>query len=143
MVPHACLNLNQRRLVENIYNPFIQSHGLPPVTVPSVPALLATAQRRRDVLAEIHAANPQIVVLLGDEPIEWFLSAFSNKWKKLASFGTNNHDYARLHPVTLGHKTYNILPLVHPRHAAGVGTHSTRWRKLHTAWVANTPDYAL
>jgi hypothetical protein len=39
-----------------------------------------------------------------------------------------------LHEVTLGSRRLRVLPLVHPRQASGIGSHSASWRELHSHW---------
>jgi uracil-DNA glycosylase len=98
---------------------------------------LSDASRRRDILAEIRQAQPEVVILLGDEPIRWFLAYFDDRWKSLADFGREQHSYGQKYLLTLEHESYNVLPLVHPRQAAKLGAHSANWSALHQHWKAN------
>jgi len=75
-------------------------------------------------------------ILLGEAPVRWFLHQFDSRWRRLADFGQDDSVYGRLHDIKIGEKSYRVLPLVHPRQAAKLGTHSTAWHELHRRWVS-------
>lgn len=133
LVPHACMNPSQRAAIEREYEPRRAALGLPVASVPPVPSRLADDERRREILKEIVAARPEVLVLLGDQPIRHFLAHNDRRWRRLADFGEND-GYGRLHEVVLDGRRIQVLPLAHPRQVSGLGTHSARWRKLHTEW---------
>jgi hypothetical protein len=133
LVPHACQNEKQRAAIERAYEPRRKALGLPAVTLPPVPAVLADDGRRSAILAEIEVARPDVLVLLGDQPILHFLAHHDRSWRKLSDFGDGD-DYGRLHKIELAGKKLHVLPLAHPRQVGGLGTHSSKWRKLHRAW---------
>jgi uracil-DNA glycosylase len=130
LVPHTCLNPSQRAAIEREYNPRRSEWNLPAVDLPGVPKAFADARRRAEVLAEIEQAKPEVVVLLGDQPIRHFLAHHDGRWKKLADFD----GYGRLHPVKIGTRTTQVLPLAHPRQVSGLGMHSAEWRRRHEEW---------
>lgn len=138
LVPHSCMNPGQRNAIERSYEPLMQKHGLPTVTLPPVPKQLADEARRNAILDELIASQAGTIILLGDEPIRWFLNIFDNSWRKLGDFGEDAETYGRLHPVQIRSKSYHVLPLVHPRQAARLGAHSQNWHDLHAGWVANS-----
>ncbi|MGB5413768.1 MAG: hypothetical protein WBM26_10430 [Polyangiales bacterium] len=134
LVPHTCLNPAQKTALEREYEPRRETLGLPEVDLPDVPDTFADEARRTQVLTEIRAARPQILVLLGDQPIRHFLSAYDGRWKRLADFGKTRETYGRLHPTNLDGIELTVLPLAHPRQTSGLGRHSSEWKDLHTAW---------
>lgn len=134
LVPHACLNREQQQAVAEHYEPMARQHGLPPVTIPPVPGSFTNAARRREIAEEIAAAQPRLIILLGDQPIRWFLSDYRPE-RRLGEFGDRPPVYGRVHEYQMLGQTYRILPLAHPRQAAALGTHSTTWRKLHRIWM--------
>ena len=136
LIPHACMNRHQRHAIERAYVPRATEFGLPAVRLPPVPATLSDPHRRSAILAEIRQAQPEVVILLGDEPIRWFLSYFDNRWKSLADVGREQHSYGQICPVILEGEAYHVLPLVHPRQAAKLGAHSSVWSELHQNWRA-------
>jgi uracil-DNA glycosylase len=134
LLPHTRLNPGQFKAIKEKYNPKRTKYSLPAVTIPKVPTQFADANRRQEILSEIQLADPKLVILLGDQPIKWFLRAFS-KYGKLAQFGESESTYGKVHPLPIEDSTYNILPLVHPRQAGGLSSHSVGWNGLHRAWV--------
>jgi uracil-DNA glycosylase len=137
LVPHSCLNPNQAKAIDRAYTPLMQQHQLPAVTLPPVPSVLADTARRQAILDEIMLSEAKTIMLLGDEPIKWFLNHFDNRYKRLADFGESPATYGRLHPVTLDERDFHILPLVHPRQAGRLGTHSANWSSLHQHWISD------
>jgi hypothetical protein len=131
LVPHTCLNRNQRAAVEREYVPRMEKFGLPPVTSPPVPKSFADAKRRQEVLDELVESQAAIVVLLGDAPIQHWLSYFDPRWKKLADL----QEYGRLHEVELPGRKVRVLPLTHVRQIAALGAHSPKWFDQHREWV--------
>lgn len=134
LVPHSCLNSNQSAAINRSYASLVKSHGLPPSSLPAVPQILADKHRRMEILAELKESGAEVLMLLGDAPIRWFLRAFTNEWASLSDFGSANETYGRLHEVKIDEKKIQVLPLCHPRQAAALGTHSSRWHSLHSGW---------
>lgn len=131
LVPHTCLNAGQHKAIKRAYEPHESAWKLPAVDLPDVPKMFADAARRADVLAEIEEAKPETIVLLGDQPIRHFLAHHDARWGKLAGFGD---DYGRLHPIKIAGRSYQVLPLAHPRQVSGLGAHSGEWRRRHDGW---------
>jgi len=137
LVPHSCLNSNQLKAIQQHYNPLIEEYNLPVPNIPPVPKELANEKRRQEIILEMIAARPKLIILLGDEPIKWFLAHYNKEYTKLEHFGYTTDLYGRVHRIVLEQKEYNFLPLVHPRQAAGLGNHSSSLRQLHNYWVQN------
>lgn len=130
LLPHTCLNAGQLAAIKREYDPRRGAWKLPAVDLPDVPKTFADDDRRADILAEIEEAKPEVILLLGDQPIRHFLAHHDARWKKLADFD----GYGRLHPVKVAGRSYHVLPLAHPRQVSGLGTHSGEWRRRHDAW---------
>jgi hypothetical protein len=133
-VPYSCLNPKQNGAIQRAYEPRRTALALPEVNLPRVPRRFADDARRGAVLREIDEANPEVLMLLGDQPVRAFLASFDSRWKKLADFGATADTYGRLHEVSLTSRRLKVLPLAHPRQASGLGAHSESWRSLHTSW---------
>jgi uracil-DNA glycosylase len=133
LVPHSCANLGQINAVKRAYS----KYGLPFQTAPQIPSSLADEKRRGEILDEIIESNANNLVLLGDQPIKWFLSHFDNRWKDLSDFGEPPLNYGKLHETKLGGKPIKILPLAHPRQIAKLGSSSDKWYKAHQYWLKN------
>lgn len=130
LVPHTCVNPRQKVAVDKEYVPRQAQFNLPAVDLPPVRKSFADAARRQGVLDELVESQAQVVVLLGDEPIRHWLRHYDARWTKLSDFG----EYGRLHRGNIGGRTYQVLPLAHPRQVGGLGSHSPRWRQAHAAW---------
>ena len=136
MVPHSCVNLWQQAAIERAYLDVVRRHGLPIPSVPAVRKELCDESRRQAILAEIKESAAECLVLLGDQPIKWFLSRFDCRRRRLADFGCTQASYGRMHAVRIGAKEMAVLPLAHPRQVARLGKSSAAWHGLHGAWVA-------
>jgi hypothetical protein len=104
--------------------------------LPPVPNPLCDDKRRDEILAELKESGAGTIVLLGDDPIKWFLSFYDRKWKRLGDFGRDSKTYGKTHRIRIDGKDYDVLPLVHPRQASKLGIHSSEWNKLHQGWIA-------
>jgi len=134
IVPHSCRNPKQDKAIAREYEPLRDSHDLPNVSLPAVPKPLCDDARREALLRELQESNARTVVLLGDEPIRWFLRHHDSRFQRLSDFGVTPDTYGKRHPVRIAGREYLVIPLVHPRHASKLGTHSDRWHALHNAW---------
>jgi uracil-DNA glycosylase len=135
LVPHSCVNPSQRKAIERAYLPIASKYGLAKPTVPPVPTMLADDNRRKAILAEIIESEAKTLILLGDKPIQWFLSYFDNRWGKLSDFGHDSQSYGQLHKVRIGDKEMDVLPLAHPRQIARLGQSSAVWYDSHEKWL--------
>ena len=127
LVPHSCANPKQAAAVQREYLPIAPALDLPEWSVPEVPSAYADDERRDAIAAELLESKAEVVVLLGDRPIRWFLSAYEPQWRKLSDFGVTPETYGRLHEVTVSGRTVFVLPIAHPRQIARLGRSSIRW----------------
>jgi uracil-DNA glycosylase len=135
LVPHSCVNPSQSKAIERAYLPIASKYGLAKHTVPPVPNLLTDENRRKAILDEIIESEARVLILLGDKPIQWFLSYFDNHWSKLSDFGRDNQLYGQLHNTQVGSKEIKVLPLAHPRQIAKLGQSSAIWYDVHEKWL--------
>ena len=143
LLPYSCANPAQAAAVAREYTPLVPA-GLPAPTVGEVPTVLATAGRRAAILEELEESDAEVVMVLGDQPLRWFVSAFdASHHRRLADFGTRHGEYGRLHRVRLGSRERLLLPVAHPRQVARLGTHSDAWASLHEAWTADVAPSLL
>ena len=132
LVPHSCLNNRQNKAIEDRYAPLAKELGMPAASIPRVPEILADDARRQEILAELRESQATTLILLGDQPIKWFLHGFAPQWQSLADF----EPYGRLHPLEIEGLKLNVLPLAHLRQAAMLGQHSPEWYQAHQQWLA-------
>jgi hypothetical protein len=135
LVPHSCVNPSQSKAIERAYLPVASKYGLAEHSVPPVPNRLTDENRRKVILDEIIESESKILILLGDKPIQWFLSFFDNHWRRLSDFGSDNQSYGQLHKVELNGNKMNFLPLAHPRQIAKLGRSSIIWYDAHEKWI--------
>ena len=100
------------------------------------------AARRAEIERELVASGAEVLLTLGDQPLKWFAQHYGTA-ADLSAYGQTPAQYGRLHSVTVAGRKLHLLPLVHPRQAARLGSHSAGWAELHDAWVANPPADVL
>ncbi len=133
LVPHSCVNPSQMKAIERSYEPLREQYGLPEHSIPPVPTRLADDHRRSEILQELRDSQAETLILLGDQPIKWFLRHFDNRWKRLSDF----EPYGQRHRTDIDGITIDVLPLVHPRQAARLGASSKHWHDAHQQWLAS------
>jgi len=134
LVPYSCANPSQSKAIERAYLPIASKYGLAEHTVPPVPNILADENRRKAILDELTESKARVLILLGDKPIQWFLSYFDNRWRKLSDFGRDSQAYGQLHSAQIDNKEMKVLPIAHPRQIAKLGRSTTSWYDVHEKW---------
>lgn len=137
LIPETRLNPNQRNAIKKTYLQIKNKYNLPKVTIPKFSQNeLDSETRRSEIIKELFASQAEILILLGDMPIKWFLNYYSNTNKrKLADFGITNETYGKIHNIELSGKVFKVLPLCHPRQAQKLGASSKFWYDLHKNWI--------
>jgi len=133
LLPESRCNPMQRVAIEREYDSRREGLGLPGYDFPPVPSVLASAARRIEIEGEIVAAQPVILLTLGDQPLKWFAQHYGSQ-STLGSYGETPETYGRLHDLEVAGKALKLLPLVHPRQAGRLGTHSAVWSEFHGYW---------
>lgn len=114
----------------------MEKYGLPQPSVPPVPTQLTDEIRRNAILDELQQSDAGTLVLLGDQPVRWFLSYFDSRWQRLSDFMRGSHDYyGKIHCANIAGKPIDILPLAHPRQIAKLGHASPIWYRHHQDWL--------
>lgn len=136
LVPHSCVNPSQLKAIARAYEPLLsENHDLPKPTVPKVPRRLTDETRRKAILYELIESRAEILILLGDKPIQWFTKSYDPRWKKLSDFLKDGQGYGKLQEAQFGGKDIMLLPLAHPRQIAKLGRSSPKWHEVHQAWI--------
>ena len=144
IIPNSRLNINQAKAIQTHYSKeLIEQYNLPEATIPLFQeSELDSEVRREEILSELESSQADILVLLGDLPIRWFLSPLTGgKYTSLSQFsngsieGSDGDSYGRMHPVQIQDKTYQVLPLCHPRQAGGLGISNQKWKQRHEHWA--------
>jgi len=136
LVPHSCRNEGQAAALRREYDPVREALGLPHYDWPLLPSQLADAERRASIEAELLESEAEILITLGDQPLKWFARHYGAE-PQLAACRRASGGYGRPMPMTVAGKRLQLLPLVHPRQAGRLGTHSADWAGQHEAWVNN------
>ena len=134
LLPESRCNPSQRAAIEREYDSRRHRYGLPTYDFPPVPTALADERRRLEIEGEIVAAQPAVLLTLGDQPLKWFGKHYGAH-STLGSYGTTPETYGRLHDLNVAGEALKLLPLVHPRQAGKLGSHSAGWSELHAWWV--------
>ena len=134
IVPRSCMNQGQAQAIRERYEPEAKRLGLPSVAWSPVPTVLADDARRREITEELRESRAEVIVTLGDLPLKWFGAAFGT-CPSLGDYSKDSKPYGILHDIEIGRRSMKLLPLVHPRQAAGLGFHSPEWAKRHRTWV--------
>lgn len=134
LVPYSCMNPRQEAAVGKKYMPLARKGLVPKPQWHQVPKELASSSRIESIEAELVESRASVIVTLGDQPLRWFTRHFGSR-ARLAAYGREPSSYGRPHPIEVRGRKMSVLPLVHPRQAAGLGGHSPDWRKLHAHWV--------
>jgi len=133
LVPYSCINDSQAEALRTSYELKAQEWGLPSFRWEPLPKVLADEKRRSQILKEIHEAQPELLLTLGDLPLKWFTRHFGSE-DSLGDYGRTGTAYGRLHKIEIDGQSLGLLPLVHPRQAAKLGGHSAGWSDLHGSW---------
>ena len=135
LLPYSRINPNQQKAIERHYNPLIIKFNLPECTIPKFSAReFNNPDRVNEIVDELEQSQAEKIIFLGDLPIKHFLFYFSG-YRKLSDFGETVEEYGNEHPIRINNKTYKVIPLVHPRQAAGLGRSNVVWKKLHVEWT--------
>ena len=119
LVPHSCMNARQADAV-SLYNaPLAQQFRLPPASWPASPENFTDGRRRETIASEVLESAAEVLITLGDLPLEWFATFFGSH-ATLRAYGHDPASYGRVHELKIHSRTLRLLPLAHPRQAAGL-----------------------
>jgi uracil-DNA glycosylase len=113
----------------------MKEFNLPDPSIPPVPRNLSDEARRSAIVNELRESQAQTLILLGDQPIRWFLKFFDQRCSRLSDFGTDHSAYGKKHRVDISGISIDVLPLAHPRQVARLGSSSKVWHELHQEWI--------
>jgi len=142
LVPHSCMNPAQNKALEERYLPYMKDLGLPEPKWPTLPNMLADEKRQSEIEAEIKESSAGILITLGDQPLRWFASRYG-AYDRLQKYGDTKGSYGQLHQIRIAGRDMQLLPLVHPRQARKLGSHSATWSALHEYWKESLAPMVL
>lgn len=137
ILPFSRVNNKQRQAIDKHYTKeIINKFNLAPANIPDFDkAELNSQTRREEILEELEISKAEVMVLLGDLPIYWFLRFHNKKYLKLSQFGVTEDTYGRPHELKINDRIYNVIPLCHPRQADSLGSSNAKWKNLHDKWI--------
>ena len=134
LLPETRLNRSQVESIKREYKPRMKQYGLNEVNIPKRPTRFCDQARSAQIVSEIEESQARMLILLGDVPILQFLNRVANvRYKSLQEY-IDLYGYGNCSTVTINGKLYEVLPLAHPRHIGALGSHSSKWFKLHQDW---------
>ena len=137
LLPETRLNPNQFKIIQKEYEPKAKQYGLNEVTIPKRPTNFCDKARSEEIISELEESQAGTLILLGDIPVLQFLNLVAEvDYKSLQEY-VDLYGYGNYSQVAINGKTYNILPLAHPRQIGALGAHSDKWYKLHQEWESN------
>lgn len=137
LLPETRLNPNQFKIIQKEYEPKAKQYGLNEVTIPKRPTNFCDKARSEEIISELEESQAGTLILLGDIPVLQFLNLVAEvDYKSLQEY-VDLYGYGNYSQVAINGKTYNILPLAHPRQIGALGAHSEKWYKLHQEWESN------
>lgn len=134
LLPETRLNPGQVKALRDKYEPLIASHGLNPVTIPKRPSTFCNQARSEEITAELLESDADLLVLLGDIPIQEYLRRAADVPYATLGEYVDLYGYGNPTPVAIGGKLLQVLPLAHPRQIGALGAHSEKWCLLHREW---------
>jgi hypothetical protein len=108
-----------------------------------VPIALTNETRRKVIWDEIQQSGARTLILLGDKPIQWFLTYFNPSWKRLGDFLRDGQPYGKLWTINIMDKQMEVLPLAHPRQIAKLGQSSSVWYEHHQIWINQLDNHVI
>lgn len=137
LLPETRLNPNQFKIIQKEYEPKAKLYGLNEVTIPKRPTEFCDKARSGEIISELEESQAETLILLGDIPILQFLNRVAEvNYKSLQEY-VDLYGYGNYSQATINGKTYNILPLAHPRQIGALGFHTEKWYKYHQEWENN------
>lgn len=133
-LPETRLNPSQVKVIQERYNPLVVEHGLNEVTIPKRPSAFCDEKRAEEIVDELMQSQAELLVLLGDIPIEQFLRRVSDVPYSTLQEYVDRYGYGNSSVATIHKKQIRVLPLAHPRQIGALGVHSEKWHNTHIEW---------
>jgi hypothetical protein len=138
LLPESRMNPNQAQKVLTKYAPLARRLGLPEATVPVVPSRFADGDRVEVILKEFLSSGAETFVTLGDIPLREFVAPLGIGHAKLRAYGLSHEEYGRTRAVKVAGRSFQHIPLAHPRQGQALGISSRSWGELHGVWKVHT-----
>ena len=127
LLPESRKNNSQAKALKEKYDNFVDCE----YNFPSLPKCIADERRIQEIVTELEESGARQIILLGDEPIKYFLQRFKPEIKKLSSI----QPYGKKIEFSINGVNYSALCLAHPRQTAKLGNSSQYWFDCHQRWL--------
>lgn len=127
LLPESRKNPSQKAALAQKYDNYVNI----PYNFPSVPKIITDENRVNEIIEELEKSGTSRIILLGDEPIKYFLRHFDPSIKNLSAI----KPYGKELTVSINNKKYRIVCLAHPRQTARLGNSSLNWYNCHQKWI--------
>lgn len=133
LLPESRKNPSQEEALRKNYDGYVNI----PYKFPPVPKPIADEQRVDEIVKELEASGSQKIILLGDEPIKYFINHFDKpiNFDKPIKKLSDIKPYGKEIKVPINGKNYNVICLAHPRQTAKLGKSSEKWYDVHHTWI--------
>ena len=133
-LPETRLNPSQVKVINEKYNPLREEYGLNDVTIPKRPSAFCDEKRAEEIVDELMQSQAELLVLLGDIPIDQFLRKVADVPYSTLQDYVDLHGYGNPSDTMIRGRRISVLPFAHPRQIGALGAHSERWHKAHEEW---------
>jgi hypothetical protein len=131
LIPYSCINESQLNALKREYDPLMYKFKLPEYSQQKYEGKLVDKNRINKILEELSKSKADTIILLGDQPIKYFLNKVStNNLKTLRDF----KPYGKPHEVYIAGKKYSVIALAHPRQTSQLGRSNQEWYDKHQLW---------
>ena len=128
LLPESRINPKQKAAIERL--------GLHSTIPEFNKTELNSVNRRSEILAELVASKAETLILLGDDPIKYFLKyATDTQYNKLSDFGATPETYGKPVAMNISGNNIQVVALCHPRQAGQLGASNLKWTNLHRNWI--------
>lgn len=128
LLPESRKNISQEKALRKQYDGFVDiDYNFPRLETP-----IADEARIIEIASELETSGARRVVLLGDEPIKYFMQRFKPEFKSLSSVVP----YGSEVEFSVNSRQYTALCLAHPRQTARLGKSNLYWFERHREWLA-------
>ena len=136
LVPYSRMNPGQRKAISRSYKTHEEEWSLTPITWLKANRSYKDEKRFEEIKEELRKSSAAMLITLGDQPLKWFAQKFGAK-NALRAYGKNIECYGRMSSIIVDDRHLNLLPLVHPRQAAGLAFHDPEWKSIHKEWKSH------
>lgn len=132
LIPFHVLNKKERKSIKK-YNDIHSELNLPKASIPTKKDRwnFINKKRFREIIEELFKSRAEVIITLGQQPLNWFLSEFDNNVDHLL----NLKNYGALTEVQIESMKIKLLPLFHPKQLLKERNRDTRVGLLHYDWI--------